>query len=241
MSKQKKCTKCKVTKDLSEFHQDARIQCGVTARCKECTKIDKKGRRVLPHRAKGVIVSCSKCLELKPRYTIGRNQCQECSLKHLKDRRWKPEAKARRKNSDLIYQYNITSETYAQMLEGQGGVCLGCEDPPEPGKLLCVDHDHDCCPGKKSCGKCVRGLLCGPCNLLEAKIRKALHAAARLVAYILCDQTLNEEDYKALLEANELMLETAHQAHQRYIEQTRFSTLHKEPTGSPSGDQKAAG
>lgn len=28
-----------------------------------------------------------------------------------------------------------------------------------------VDHDHDCCPGWKACGKCVRGVLCQPCNL----------------------------------------------------------------------------
>lgn len=28
-----------------------------------------------------------------------------------------------------------------------------------------IDHDHDCCPGSRSCGKCVRGYLHPNCNI----------------------------------------------------------------------------
>ena len=49
------------------------------------------------------------------------------------------------------------------MYEDQQGLCAldGCTNPPE-----CVDHDHSCCPGKRSCGGCVRGLTCKNCNLM---------------------------------------------------------------------------
>lgn len=62
----------------------------------------------------------------------------------------------------LLSRYRMSLAAYAGLLESQGGcaVCGGDND----GKALCVDHDHACCPGDRSCGQCVRGLLCGACN-----------------------------------------------------------------------------
>jgi hypothetical protein len=71
-----------------------------------------------------------------------------------------------------LAKFNLTVEQYDQMLLVQGGVCAICKQPEThrhrgTGVVvsLAVDHDHRCCPGRRSCGNCVRGLLCDRCNL----------------------------------------------------------------------------
>ena len=67
-------------------------------------------------------------------------------------------------NCRLLSMYGITLAQKDAMLEEQGGVCKMCKNVNPNGRELAVDHDHKCCPGKRSCGKCIRGLLCGTCN-----------------------------------------------------------------------------
>lgn len=52
------------------------------------------------------------------------------------------------------------------MLDKQGGVCAICgrEETAHHSLLLKIDHDRTCCSGSRSCGRCVRGLLCSNCN-----------------------------------------------------------------------------
>lgn len=65
----------------------------------------------------------------------------------------------------IFTRYNITQDEYNEMLKAQNYVCGLCGKPEKNGNNLSVDHDHACCPGKTSCGKCVRGLLCWGCNI----------------------------------------------------------------------------
>ena len=62
-----------------------------------------------------------------------------------------------------LKRYGLTPERYAEMLEACAGCCESCGR--EFVKTPHIDHDHSCCPErKKSCGSCVRGLLCDNCN-----------------------------------------------------------------------------
>lgn len=60
--------------------------------------------------------------------------------------------------------HGITREIAEVMFESQGRACAGCKTPAERLDALSVDHDHSCCTGRWSCGRCVRALLCQSCN-----------------------------------------------------------------------------
>lgn len=78
--------------------------------------------------------------------------------------------------------FNLAPGEYAARLESQGGVCAICQRATGRTKALAVDHDHRCCPGRTSCGACVRGLLCGPCNQLVG--RYGVEALSRAITYL---------------------------------------------------------
>lgn len=96
--------------------------------------------------------------------------------------------------TDLYRKYNLTEERFAGMLEAQGGGCAICKSP-EPGGphgRFCVDHDHACCPGQGSCGKCVRGILCTRCNSGLGFFRDNVAHMERAAVYLM------EHSYRAV-------------------------------------------
>jgi len=57
--------------------------------------------------------------------------------------------------------------TLAQLNEFEASSCEVCGSREN----LHIDHDHSCCPGSRTCGRCVRGLLCQGCNHAAGKLR----------------------------------------------------------------------
>ena len=62
--------------------------------------------------------------------------------------------------------YGVTKEQFETAVKKQNNSCSICKIAFKSLKRKGpnVDHDKKCCPGKKSCGKCVRGFICFNCN-----------------------------------------------------------------------------
>jgi hypothetical protein len=90
-----------------------------------------------------------------------------------------PEALSLWRRTHKLKSYGLTQEDFDQLLEAQGHACAMCFTPFEEGQPIFIDHDHACCPDeKKSCGKCVRGLLDLSCNTALGHIERR-YAMAR--------------------------------------------------------------
>ena len=88
------------------------------------------------------------------------NRCEECRSKY-----------------EFSRKHHLPWEYYEQKLVEQGGGCGLCGGPPtkrkrRPAAFFDLDHDHNCCSGDRSCGKCARGLLCSRCNFVLGVIEK---------------------------------------------------------------------
>lgn len=82
----------------------------------------------------------------------------------------------------------LSQEQFNQLLAAQGYACAMGGESFEEGQRIFADHDHNCCPPPvkpngqtKTCGKCIRGLLCFRCNTALRHVEKY---GARADAYL---------------------------------------------------------
>jgi hypothetical protein len=113
-----------------------------------------------------------RAVALAERYNdFGERRCNRCR-EHKPDsafastpKRWDGLATICRRCTADAHTQRRYKVDYDALLERQGGRCAMCgTDACASGQRFSVDHDHSCCPGEFSCGKCVRGLLCRKCN-----------------------------------------------------------------------------
>lgn len=180
------CRECGEFKPWEDFFKKKSGLNGRKERCKPCGAVQRKaayGRAMevdLKDFPEGTTKECAECgiSKLLEEFTIHRRNSFQ--RQHV--------CKLCQRGSNMLRNYNLTQAEYDVMLAKQGGVCknkMCLASPAESTKgVLAVDHDHRCCPGDKSCGKCIRGLTCGQCNMALGLMRDSIDRLNGLINYL---------------------------------------------------------
>jgi len=143
------CIRCGITADESEFEPQDRNKGTFRNICKPCWRIDRNNMWV----EKGAAIS-------------ERRRERYANEPELREKRRLLVSPPRDSIKERCYRHHISIEYYYQMLDDQDGLCPICECELTPEVVPSLDHDHACCPnsGGRSCGECIRGILCMRCN-----------------------------------------------------------------------------
>jgi hypothetical protein len=164
MSTVAECNTCRQILPLEMFAKNKSTKSGYAFKCKPCTNAyDRQWRAGLS---------------------------PENQVRRAKKKRITKTLPAVERKHQMLRKYGLTIEAYEVILAAQNGVCRICELPETTlgkngiARRLCVDHDHSCCPGKVTCGKCIRGLLCIRCNAALGHFRDDPKNLVAAIAYL---------------------------------------------------------
>ena len=172
----KQCTKCGTTKKYSDFHKYYKSPDGYKHHCKDCTReYDTKkydSRRVYDIKTQGTNIQCRWCKKYLDKSMFGKYKtyCKNCSslIGHTNN----------------LKRFGLTPEQYIDMANAQNNVCKICGNKEKQNRRLSVDHDHNCCSGQESCGKCIRGLLCSHCNKTLGLVNDSQEVLQKMIDYL---------------------------------------------------------
>ena len=179
----KRCTVCGDAKGLDDFHKKSGSRDGLQPACKQCAK-KRAADWYRSNRERANAASRARVARLREVDADGVRLIQRERSRSWRERNpEKVRANGRRRT---LKRYGLTPEAFDAMLAEQGGRCAVCRTA-EPGGTGTwhVDHDHACCAEEaRSCGHCVRGLLCGRCNTALAMVDDDLDHLAALALYV---------------------------------------------------------
>lgn len=85
----------------------------------------------------------------------------------------------------LRKMYKITPKEFDELFKEQGYKCASCGSLDSRwAKGWCIDHNHSCCKTTPTCGKCIRGILCMPCNMAAGVMKDNIQDLQSLVKYL---------------------------------------------------------
>lgn len=192
----KKCCRCGIDKSIDEFQVCRANKDGRQYSCRQCANAATRASRLKREaRVHGPDCSCTTC-------RAGEKHCRICDItKPLAAfNAWRSgvdglqrECRSCQKVSVRKSRYKIDEDTFRQRLSSQNGRCAACGEKLTDENIR-VDHNHQCCPGQSSCGKCVRGLLCAGCNVALGMLKDDPNRALALATYLMRFESVLQEE-----------------------------------------------
>ncbi len=155
-------------------------RCGICNQYKELTEFKSN-----PSGSGGVYSICRNCLSEKRKEAYQKDP-EPAKSKQKQLRKEKPEVF---RGYDLKKRYKITLEDFDRLFENQGRKCAACgstDSGEKPPRTWHIDHDHACCPNRRggTCGKCIRGILCRPCNMAAGNAEDSIERLRGIASYL---------------------------------------------------------
>lgn len=194
----KRCGECDELKILTDFYIDARTRDGKSRQCIVCDR--KRHERWFVDLASKDNSFCGTEMGYLIHRSKGEDYCNQCRLAHSQrgtaeapppNMTNKTPArhgtvgahmlhiKAKESSCSLCLEMNrlyerardhgISIEAVILLTLQFNGMCWACGILPA--EHIDHNHEHRCQSTKQSCGECVRGVLCQPCNLGEGSLR----------------------------------------------------------------------
>lgn len=108
-----------------------------------------------------------------------QSRCRGCNAAIYQSRRDLVRDKMRQQ------RFGITRQEFDALFASQGNVCALCGTDNPGRNYWAVDHDHACCPSTdKTCGRCIRGILCGLCNHGLGAFRDSAEVLRKAAEYL---------------------------------------------------------
>lgn len=155
----KTCTRCKATRNVEDFHSSY-------------NNIRRKSYRV------------GMCKECRSAHRKERGEHAKAQPARVKRYQSDPEYRRKLLSGQHKSRYGITLDEKDAMLAAQGGVCACCGTDEPKGRGWATDHNHACCPGIRSCGKCIRGVICSRCNMALGQFDDDPEKLRSAIAYL---------------------------------------------------------
>ena len=197
----KVCTKCDQLKPESSVYYAPLYRKGkqyFSGMCRECKNSKRRVKpSVAPKYNSGSLRQCIKCDLVRPIDNFANKRkekssiCMPCmriySRNYYANNSEDLKSNARRHKASHPNQYknfafhNISQDNYNLLLQKHDGLCWICKDK----QAICIDHDHSCCDSKsRSCGKCIRGVLCNGCNFMIGLARDDVQVLKSAIEYL---------------------------------------------------------